>query len=69
MENLKKQYQEITNQLIEGLKKNINNPNWVDGQEYYKLHTDLRDVSKQIDILNQKEYLGDEEYNNQINSF
>ena len=69
MERLKKQYQEITNQLIEGLKKNINNPQWTDGNEYYKLQTDLRDVSKQIDILNQKEYLGDEEYNNQINSF
>tara|TARA_R100001463_G_scaffold15081_1_gene39431 strand:+ start:1005 stop:1214 length:210 start_codon:yes stop_codon:yes gene_type:complete len=69
MERLKKQYREITNQLIEGLKKNINNPNWVDGNEYYKLQTDLRDVSKQIDILNQKEYLGEEEYNNQINSF
>lgn len=68
-QNLKKQYQILTNQLIEGLKKNINNPIWVDGNEYYTLQTDLRDISKQLDILSQKEYLGDEEYNKQINAF
>lgn len=69
MKTLKKQYQKITNQLIEGLRKNINNPEWVNSQEYFNLQTDLRFVYKQIDILEQKERLGEEEYNKQLNSF
>tara|TARA_R100000655_G_scaffold101622_1_gene146945 strand:+ start:247 stop:456 length:210 start_codon:yes stop_codon:yes gene_type:complete len=69
METLKKQYQKRTRKLIEGLRKNINNPAWVNSQEYFNLKTDLRFVYKQIDILEQKERLGEEEYNKQLNSF